>query len=188
MKSDAQRDQELKSLVDSRWAYQGRVIQLKLNTYQLEGRTKIAEIIHHPGAVVIVPVDEKGRVHLVQQWRRAAQEILIELPAGTLEKGELPEDCAKRELQEEAGFAAKKITSLGGFFNAPGFCNEYLHLFAAEDLYPSPLPPDDDEQIDLLPTPLSVAMRMIEENKIRDAKTIAGLFRYQLWKAQCERS
>ena len=188
MKSDTQRDQEQKSLVDSRWVYRGRIVHLRLDTYQLGHKTKIAEIIHHPGAVVIVPIDEKGRVLLVQQWRRAAGEIVIELPAGTLEEGEAPELCARRELREETGFAAKSMTPLGGFFSAPGFCDEYLHLFAAENLHSSPLPPDEDEQIDLLPTPLPDAIRMIEENKIRDAKTIAGLFRYQLWKGRCAKS
>ena len=185
MRSEAQRDEEKKSLVDSHWAYQGRIIHLRLDTYHLHHKTKIAEIIHHPGAIVIVPIDEKGRLLLVRQWRRAAEEIMLELPAGTLEKGELPETCARRELQEETGFAAKTIIPLGGFFSAPGFCNEYLHLFAAHDLHSSPLPPDDDEQIDLLPTPLSDALRMIEDNKIRDAKTVAGLFKYQLWKSRC---
>jgi len=187
MKSEAQRDLERQHLVDSRWAYRGRIVNLKLETYQLGHKTKIAEIIHHPGAVVIMPIDEKGRVILVRQWRRAAGEIMLELPAGTLEENEPPEICAKRELREETGFAANTLTSLGGFFSAPGFCNEYLHLYAAEHLYSSPLPADDDEQIDLLPTPLPEALRMIDENQIRDAKTIAGLLKFQLWKARCEK-
>lgn len=188
MRAEEQRDREKCSLADSRWAYQGRIIRLRLDTYQFDAKIKIAEIIHHPGAVVIIPIDEKERLLLVRQWRRAAEEILLELPAGTLEEKEQPEACAKRELQEETGFAAKTLIPLGGFFSAPGFCSEYLHLFAAEHLTSSPLPPDDDEGIDLFPTPLPDAIRMIEENKIRDVKTIAGIFKYQLWKARCERS
>lgn len=178
MRSHIQRDKERDGLVDTQWIYKGRIVQLKLETYQWDHHTKVAEIVHHPGAVVILPIDPEGRILLVQQWRRAAQEILIELPAGTLEKNEDPVTCAKRELQEETGFSAKKIKSLGGFFSAPGFCDEYLHLFLAEDLYPSPLPPDDDEMIDLLPLTMNEAKKMIEQNKIRDAKTIAGLLRY----------
>lgn len=181
MRSHIQRDKERENLVDSRWVYRGRIINLRLDTYQLDHKTKIAEIIQHPGAVAIVPIDPKGRLLLVQQWRRAAGEIMIEIPAGTLEEKEQPDACAFRELQEETGFAAKTLIPLGGFFSAPGFCSEYLHLFLAKDLYPSPLPPDDDEMIDLLPVTLPEAIRLIEENKIRDVKTIAGILRYQLW-------
>jgi len=176
------------SLVESHLAYKGKIVSLRLNTYKIGKKTKIAEVVEHPGAVVIVPVDEKGRLLLIEQWRRAASEILIELPAGTLEKNEQPESAAGRELQEETGFKAKTLTPLGGFFSAPGFCNEYLHLFAAEDLYPSPLAPDDDESIDLLPTPLSEAVEMIKKKIIRDAKTIAGIYMYQLWKGRCAKS
>jgi ADP-ribose pyrophosphatase len=182
-RSESQRDRERKSLVDSRWAYRGRIVNLRLDTYQLGEVAKIAEIIHHPGAVVVVPIDENGRILLVRQWRRAAREIMLELPAGTLEANEPPLLSAKRELQEETGFAAKTMTPLGGFFSAPGFCDEYLHLFAAEGLYSSPLPQDDDEGIDLIAMPLTRVIRMIQENEIHDAKTIAGIFKYQLWKA-----
>ncbi len=186
-KSRGQMDLERQNLVDSRLVYRGRIVNLRLDTYQIGKKTKIAEIVGHPGAVVILPVDEKGCLLLIQQWRRAASEILIELPAGGLEEKELPESAAQRELQEETGFAAKTLTALGGFFSTPGFCNEYLHFFVAEDLYPSPLSPDEDEWIDLLPTPLPDAIGMIENNKIRDAKTISGIFIYQLWKARCEK-
>ena len=188
MESDKQRESEKKRLKGSHWAYRGKVIHLRIDTYQFDHKTKIAEIVEHPGAVVIVPIDEKERVLLIQQSRKGADEILIELPAGTLEENEPPELCAKRELQEETGFAPKTMIDLGGFYSAPGFCNEYLHLFAAQDLHSSPLSPDEDEHIDLIPTPLPEAIRMIEENKIRDAKTIAGLFKYQLWKTRCAKS
>jgi len=183
MRAETQRDQEKEGLVDSRLVYSGR-IDVRLDTYQLAEKTKTFELVLHPGAVVILPIDSAGRLLLIQQWRRAVQEIMTELPAGTLEENEPPAACAKRELQEETGFATKKLTPLGGFFSAPGFCNEFLHLFVAEELYPSPLPPDDDERIDLLPTPLDQALRMVEEGKIRDAKSIAGLFKYQLWQGR----
>ncbi len=140
MKSIEQRDLEKKSLIDSRWAYQGRVVNLRLDTFQFGEETRVREIIHHAGAVVILPIDSKGKILLIQQWRRAVNEILIELPAGTLEPGEEPRATAIRELREETGFDARKLTSLGGFFSCPGFCDEYLHLFVAEDLHPSPLP------------------------------------------------
>jgi ADP-ribose pyrophosphatase len=178
MKSYDQRDKEQKSLVETKVIYTGKVIQLRLDTYLLGNKTKVFEIIHHPGAAVILPIDSEGRILLVQQWRRAAGDVILELPAGTLEEKEDPMICAKRELQEETGFAAKKMTPLGGFFSAPGFCDEYLHLFLAEDLYSSPLPQDDDEMIDLVAVTVKEAKKMIEQNEIRDAKTVAGILRY----------
>jgi ADP-ribose pyrophosphatase len=187
-KSEGQKERERKSLIDSRWAYKGRIVDLKIETYQFDDKPMIAEIVHHRGAVVIVPIDEKGRILLIQQWRRGASEVLLELPAGTLEEKEGAEACARRELQEETGFSAKQWKSLGGFYSAPGFCTEYLHLFVAEALDPSPLPPDEDEAIDLAPTPLLEAIQMIEKNQIRDAKTVAGLFKYYLWRQACAKS
>jgi len=183
--ANAQRDSEKDSLIDSRWVYRGRIVNLRLDTYRLKNRDKIAEIIDHSGAVVIVPVDQKGRLILVQQWRRAVKEITIELPAGMIEKDEPPKLCAIRELQEETGFRCDRLTELGGFYSAPGFCNEFLHLFVAEELQPSPLPPDDDEGIDLLSVTLEEAIGLIEKNTIHDAKTVAGILRYALWNKKC---
>lgn len=183
--SNAQKEKEKESLVDSRWVYKGRIVNLRLDTYRFENREKIAEIIHHSGAVVIIPVDKQGRIILVQQWRRAVGEITIELPAGTLEEKEPPKLCAIRELQEETGFTTRKLTELGGFYSAPGFCDEYLHLFLAEDLHPSPLPADDDEAIDLLFVTLQEAIHLIEKNTIHDAKTVAGILRYAVWIKKC---
>lgn len=178
MKSIEQREEEKKSLIESKWIYRGRVISLKTETHQFEEGQKVFEVVQHPGAVVIIPIDPKGRILLIQQWRRAVKEITIELPAGTLEPDEEPLECAKRELQEETGFAARKMTPLGGFFSAPGFCTEYLHLFLAEDLQSAPLPPDIDEKIDLFPITMQEAKHLIQHNQIRDAKTVAGILRF----------
>lgn len=180
MRALTQKEREKTSKTDSKWIYEGKVISLKLDTYEIAGRAKTFEIVKHVEAVVIVPIAADGRILLIQQWRRAVEEITIELPAGTIEKGEDPIDCAKRELQEETGFSAKKIKPLGGFYSAPGFCNEYLHLFLAQDLHLDPLPADDDEMIDLLPVSAKEATRLIHENQIRDAKTVAGILRYIL--------
>jgi ADP-ribose pyrophosphatase len=179
--AEAQANREKKSLIDSHWAYQGKVIGLRLDTYELNGKPKIFEIIHHPGAVVIIPVDPKGRLLLVRQWRRAIGQITLELPAGTLEEGEEPLSCAQRELQEEIGFKANKMTPLCGFFSAPGFCDEYLHLFLGEELIESRLPADEDEGIDVVTLDQKEVRRLIEDGKIVDAKSIAGILRFSLW-------
>ena len=91
------------------------------------------EVVTHPGAAAILPIDEEGNLVLIKQWRHAVREILIEVPAGVLEKGEEPIICAQRELQEETGYKAHKLSPLGGFFTASGFCNEYIFLFLAKD-------------------------------------------------------
>lgn len=178
MKSIKQRDREKNSKVKSEWIYNGKIVNLKLETYKIENKTKLAEVIHHPGAVVVLPIDAEGKLLLIQQWRRAAREILIELPAGTLEKNEEPLVCAKRELQEEIGFKAGNLQALGGFFTAPGYCNEYLYFYIATELTPSSLPPDDDEFIDLFPVTVNEAKQLIKENRIKDAKTVAGVLKY----------
>lgn len=177
-KPELQRDKERRTLIDTRLVYEGRIVQLKLETYQFDTRKKVAEIVQHPGAVVILPIDPEGRILLVRQWRRAVGKIILELPAGTLEPGEEPIECAKRELQEETGFACEKITPLGGFYSAPGFCSEFLHLFLAEHLYCAPLPPDDDEMIEIIPVTIKEAREMIVKNQIQDAKSIAGILRF----------
>ena len=170
-------------LVDSHFVHKGKVISLRLDTYETDNKTKVYEIVHHPGAVVLIPINSKGHILLVRQWRYAARQYILELPAGTLDiAGEEPLSCAQRELREETGFRAEKLTSLKGFYTTPGFCDEYLHLFLAEDLILDPLPQDDDEDIELITMDLGSALRAIEKGEILDAKSIVGILRYALWK------
>ena len=177
--ADAQKELELHSLIESHWAYQGKKIQLRLDTCHIKGKAKTFEFIHHPGAVAMIPIDREGNLILVRQWRRAISQIIIEIPAGTLEENEDPLQCAQRELQEEIGYRAENMHKIGGFFPTPGFCDEYIHLFVAKDLAPSVLPPDDDEGIDVVTVKPTDALRWIEEGRIQDAKSIAGIL---LWK------
>ncbi len=161
--------------------FQGKKFSVRVDTIQpAEGKAYKREIVVHSGAVVMIPVDEAGNILLIKQWRRAADRILVELPAGTLEQGEDPAECAQRELQEEIGYIANKLTPLGGFFSAPGFCSEYLHLFLAEDLQTSRLAPDAHEHIEVIPKTPEEALHMIEQGEICDAKSIAGITRYYL--------
>jgi ADP-ribose pyrophosphatase len=180
--SERQCKQEASSLVKSRWIYQGKIISLRIDSFQSSGKDLIErEVIVHPGAVVMVPVAPDGDLFLVKQWRRAAQKILIELPAGTLEENEDPVQCAHRELQEEIGFKAKTLLPLGGFFSAPGFCNEFLHLFLAMDLSESILQAEDTDEIDVLKISVDDALSMIDNLEICDGKTIAGILKYHRW-------
>jgi ADP-ribose pyrophosphatase len=143
-----------------------------------DGSTARRIVLEHPGAVVIVPLDAQKNVLLVRQPRYAAdRKDLLELPAGTREPGEEPIFTAHRELREETGFDAEDLIQLGGFYSAPGFCSEYLHLFVARNLFPAEADPDEDEFLSLEPTPLDRIPYLIRSGEIEDAKSIAGLLR-----------
>lgn len=157
--------------------YEGRVLHVRVDTLDVgEGRTVKREVIEHNGAVVVAALDDRGRVLLVRQYRHAAGESLLELPAGTLERGEEPLATAIREMQEETGCYPTTIEQVGSFFSAPGFCTELLHFFVAHDLRNSPLHGDEDEQIEVVPTDLADIPGLALSGRIRDAKTLAGLY------------
>lgn len=181
-KSRQQEAEEKTAKVESRVIHTGKVFYLRLDEVEIQGRPSTTwEVVVHPGAVVIIPVNSEGEILLVKQWRRAANRIILELPAGTLEEGEPAITCAQRELQEETGFFAKELIPFGGCFSIPGFCTEYLHFFIGRGLKHSPLPPDEEEKIDLVTLPLAKALEMIDTGQIIDAKTIAGILRYDRW-------
>jgi ADP-ribose pyrophosphatase len=128
--------------------------------------------------VVILAVDEEDRILWIRQNRWAAAREMLELPAGTLEAGEDIETCARRELIEETGFAAAKWDKLGGFFSAPGFCDEYLHAFAASGLTPDHADGDEDEDITLAPLTLDETLKLVGSGAVEDAKSLATLMLY----------
>ncbi|MFB5083436.1 NUDIX hydrolase [Symbiobacterium thermophilum] len=157
--------------------YRGRVIAVRRDRIDLDGKERTWDVVAHPGAVVVLPVDGDDLL-MVRQYRYAAGETLLELVAGGLEPGEDPAEAAQRELQEETGFRAGRLIRLAEFYSAPGFCTEKLHLFAAEELTPSRLPMDEDEQIELVRLSLDEALRMALAGELRDAKTLAGVLLY----------
>lgn len=166
-------------VVASRDIYRGRILKLRVDEVILpNGRRTTREIVEHPGAVVIVAPDDRGRVAMVRQYRAAIGRELLELPAGTREPNEDAEQCARRELAEEMGLAATHWTNLGGFFSAPGFCNEYLALFLATGLTPTAGQPEADESIRREWIDLAAVPSMIATGEICDAKSIAGLLRH----------
>jgi ADP-ribose pyrophosphatase len=166
------------TIIATRKIYKGRVIKLDVHEVRLpDGNLSKREIIQHPGAVAIVALDPAQNVLLVRQFRLAANKILYEIPAGTLEPGEPPELCAERELQEEAGHKPGKLEALGGFFVAPGYTTEYIYLYLATELIEAELDGDEDEFIELQRVPMVEALAMIERGEIMDGKTINGLLR-----------
>ena len=158
--------------------YEGRIVKLDLLDVRLpDGKEAKRELITHPGAVAIVALDAAQNVLIVKQFRSAAQRVLWEIPAGTLHPGEPPHDCAVRELQEETGYFPGKLEHIGGIYPAPGYTTEFIHLFIATELSESKLEHDEDEFIEVERLSLPEAIAMIEDGRIADGKSTAGILR-----------
>ena len=165
--------------LSSKLIYDGRTVKLRVDTVQMPGgRTSIREIVEHRGVVVIVAVDASDNVLLVNQFRQPLGKELLELPAGGIDGEETPEEAVRRELQEETGYLPKKIERLSGFYSAPGFCTEYMHLYLATDLAPSQLYAEDTETIRLERLPISKIPELVTSGRLCDAKSIAGLLTF----------
>ena len=153
----------------------GRRIRVRVDEVERsDGHRTTREIVEHPGAVAILAWDGE-RVAMVRQWRHAPGEVLLEIPAGTLEPDEEPAVTARRELAEEVGLSAANWENGPTFFTAPGFCDERMHLYLATDLSDSPADADPDEMLEPTWMTLPDALSAIDEGRIRDAKTIAGI-------------
>jgi ADP-ribose pyrophosphatase len=160
--------------IGSRVVYEGKVISMRIDEITLpHGGTATREVVEHPGAVVIIAIDQERQVYLVRQYRQAIRRMLLELPAGTLEPGEEPLSAAKRELREEVGLEGEDWRYLGSFFSSPGFVNEHMHVFLAVNLSQQESDPDYDEDLAVVRMPLSELSRRLGE--VPDAKTLAAL-------------
>lgn len=156
--------------------YNGRVINLRKDEVTLpDGKKSIREIIDHPGAVVILAENKEMKLIMVEQFRKAVEDVLLELPAGTLEPNEDTIECAKRELEEETGYQAERWQKVIEFYSAPGFCNEKLTLFFAHNLVKTSTNTDHDEFIEVKDVDRSEIISLIKNNQIKDAKTLIGI-------------
>jgi ADP-ribose pyrophosphatase len=165
--------------LSSKLIYDGQAVKLRIDTVQMpSGRTSTREIVEHRDVVVIVAVDADNNALLVNQFRQPLGKELLEIPAGGIDGEETPEEAVRRELQEETGYLPKKIERLGGFYSAPGFCTEYMHLYLATDLAPSQLYAEDTETIKLERLPISKIPGLITSGCLEDAKSIAGLLTF----------
>jgi ADP-ribose pyrophosphatase len=142
------------------------------------GGVKHKDMLFHPGAVALVPVLDDGRLVLIENRRFAVEETLWEIPAGTLEPGEDPEVCAARELVEETGYRAERLTPLATFFTAPGFCNERMHAFVATGLEAVGQKLEDTEEITVHLVSTERVREMLHDGTIHDGKTMAAIYRY----------
>jgi ADP-ribose pyrophosphatase len=159
--------------------YRGRAIGVRVDQVQTPGgRVTTREIVEHADCVAIVAVDDSNNLLLVNQFRKPVEKELLEIPAGGIEPGEDPADCVRREMREETGYLPRKVERLGGFYSTPGYCTEYLYLYLATDLVPSPLQAEDTESIQLKRVPPDEITGLIDSGAICDAKSIAGLLIY----------
>ena len=162
-------------VLGSRRVFAGRAFSVRVDEMENAGGRRWAlEVVEHPGAVAMVAMLPDQEIVLVQQTRHAVGRMLFEIPAGTIEPPETPEACARRELAEETGYAAHAWERLATFYPAPGFSNEEMHLFLAEDLHPATAE-REEEDLTVHRVPLAVARRLVATGEIRDAKSIVGI-------------
>tara|TARA_B100001564_G_scaffold255555_1_gene217502 strand:+ start:437 stop:982 length:546 start_codon:yes stop_codon:yes gene_type:complete len=168
------------SKISSKIVYKGEFLDVRSDKVKLpNGAVGTREWINHPGASVIIPLLPDGTVGLIRQYRYAAKDDFIELPAGKIDAKENAEQCANRELEEEIGYKANKISFIADIHPAIGFTNELMSIYLAQDLIKTKEHRDKDEFLELVPMKLNVAIDMIWSNKITDVKTIIGLLWFQ---------
>ena len=162
--------------------FQGRVVKLHVDTVELpDGGTSIREIVDHPGGVAILALDSENRVPVVRQYRYAFSRVMLEIPAGKLERGEQPYPAALRELREETGGIAEQLEYLGEYYGSAGFCDEKLTLYFVQLTKTGETDPDEDEFLTVERYPLPVFASMIARGDIVDGKTLSA---YALAKAK----
>jgi ADP-ribose pyrophosphatase len=169
----------MEKTITSKLIHAGKKCSFKTDEVQLpSGKTTTRDIVDHPGAVAIVPILDDGRILLVKQYRYSAGKDILEIPAGTLEAGEAPDTCARRELSEETGYTAGSMKKILTMYMAPGYSNEVIHLYFATQLKQGTTHTEDDEDITVEAYGADELLEMMEKNKIEDAKTIAGVLSF----------
>jgi len=162
--------------IETKRIYEGSIINVRVDTVRLpNGNSARREVVEHSHAVCIVPIDDDGNVVLVRQYRKPAEEALLEVPAGGVEEGEVSEEAVLRELQEEIGYTAGKLVHLSSFWVAPGWATEFMHAYLATELTPSRLDPDEDENIQVVRVPFDEAVAMFKTGEIKDMKSVAAM-------------
>jgi ADP-ribose pyrophosphatase len=162
-------------ILKSEEIYRGRIFNVTIDTIREEDQTYTREVVHHPGGAGVVAAFDDSTIALVRQYRHPTVRYVLELPAGRLNKGERPEICAARELEEEIGVVAGRVEKLTEFFTTPGFCEEKLWLYLATELMPTAQRLESDELLQIVRVPLERALEMIADGEIEDAKTIIGI-------------
>ena len=162
-------------ILSSKEIFRGRAFDVTVDTIREGDKTYDRDVVHHPGSAVIIPIFEDATIGLVRQYRHPAVRYLLEAPAGTLNPGEVPEQGAARELEEDLGVVAGRLEKLTEFFVSPGFCEEKMWVYLAVDLRETKQQLEEDEIVEIVRIPFSQALAMITTGEIEDAKTIIGV-------------
>lgn len=173
--------------LSAEYRFRGRIINLRLDRVRLpNGREASREVIEHPGGVGILPLTDRDEVLLVRQFRYPYREELLEIPAGKRDPGEGPLACGVRELREETGATADRLTPLGQVYPSPGYCAEVIHLYLATGLHFGASSPDEDEFLEPVRLPLAQAVEQVLAGEIRDSKTQTALLKAALLRQRGE--
>lgn len=173
----------IETFVKSKVVHDGNAVTFRVDTVRLpNGKTATREFMDHPGAVGVVPLLPGGRVVMVRQYRHPVRKVTLELPAGKLDKGERPLPCVRRELAEETGYTARRITPLIRYWPTPAFANEVLHLYVAEGLKAGTMHADEDEFLECVTLPFRKAVDLVRRGEIQDSKTVVGLLACAVFK------
>ncbi len=165
------------STVSSETIYKGKIINVEKLIVQLpNGKLTTREVVRHPGAAMVVPITDDGYVIMVRQFRKPVEKVCLEMPAGKLDEGEEPAECARRELEEETGYRAGKIEHIISIDTSPGFSDEVIHIYVATGLTGGESKPDNDEFLEIEKVKISDLIKLIYQGNINDAKTIIGAF------------
>lgn len=163
-------------IISSSVEFNGKIFDIQVDRLRLaSGHEMRFDYLVHPGAVTLVPLDGQGRIWFVRQYRHAVGAELLELPAGTLEPDEPPEDTALRECREEIGMRPGKLEHIGGLYMVPGYSSEHMQIYLATELEPDPLPADQDELLEITQLPLDQVRTQLHDGRIQDAKTVAAI-------------
>ena len=163
-------------IIKSETVFKGNIVDFdKLTVILPNGKEATRDVITHPGASVVLPINENNEIYLVKQFRSTINQLLYEIPAGKLDPNEDPKDCAIRELKEETGLIANSVEKVLSIHSTPGFSNEVLHLFLARDLVQSSIELDEDEFLTVEKFPLDKLLDMVVTNQITDSKTIIAI-------------
>jgi len=163
-------------ILHSEFVYRGKAFSVRKDQVRLpNGHVARLDIVDHAPAVTLLPVDDRGQIWFIRQYRHATGGEILELPAGVVGKNENPEACARREVREEIGMSAASLELIGEFYLAPGYSTEYMYVYLATGLKPDPLPSDEDEFIRVERVAIATAYRWVDQGQIRDAKSLAAL-------------
>ncbi len=176
MNDDQKNRIRIEKTMKSERIYDGKIVNLRVDTVEMPGKMySKREIVEHLNGVAIIPIDEDGKVYMVRQFRKAVEQVVLELPAGLMEVGEEPRETALRELQEEIGYGSTNLEYLFDAYASPGFSTEKVSFFLAKDLYPSKLEEDEGEFLEVDSFTLEELKTMLDNCEVTDMKTVIGI-------------